>query len=100
MAHVSELQETSLGWRVDQSTYIDSPHNFARREEHFGATWIVHRKSAASAQDGELGLVAGSMGSPSFIVSGRGNLDALHSCAHGAGRLMGRKEARQQIRAA
>jgi len=98
MAHVAELLEERLGLQTDQSSYLDSPHNFARQEEHFGRIWIVHRKSAASARAGELGLIAGSMGTTSFIVSGRGNPDALHSSAHGAGRLMGRQEARRRIR--
>jgi tRNA-splicing ligase RtcB len=98
MAQVTEALEELLGIRALQASYVDSPHNFARREEHFGTSLIVHRKSAASAQDGELGLVAGSMGAPSYVVSGRGNPDSLCSSAHGAGRTAGRTEARQRIR--
>jgi len=98
MAQVADLLEQQLGLLADQDSYIDSPHNFARREEHFGRPLIVHRKSAASARDGEIGLIAGSMGTPSFVVRGRGNPDSLQSSAHGAGRVMGRKDARRRIR--
>jgi len=57
----------------------------------------VHRKSAISAAEGEAGLIAGSMGTSSFVVSGRSNRDALCSSSHGAGRAMGGGEARQRV---
>jgi tRNA-splicing ligase RtcB len=34
---------------------------------------------------------------PGFIVRGRGNADSINSASHGAGRLMSRTEARNQI---
>ena len=37
------------------------------------------------------------MGAKSFIVRGKGNADSFHSCSHGAGRVMSRSAARQQI---
>ena len=37
------------------------------------------------------------MGTKSFIVCGRGNPAAYHSCSHGAGRRMSRSEARRQF---
>jgi tRNA-splicing ligase RtcB (3'-phosphate/5'-hydroxy nucleic acid ligase) len=49
------------------------------------------------AQDGELGVIPGSMGAKSFIVRGRGNIDALCSCSHGAGRTMSRAEAKRRF---
>ena len=76
---------------------MDSPHNFARRENHFGKELIVHRKSAISAQAGEPGLIAGSMGSPSFVVRGLGWEESLCSSSHGAGRALSRTEARNRI---
>jgi len=35
------------------------------------------------------------MTSPAFIVTGKGNEDAMNSAAHGAGRLMWRNAAKQ-----
>ncbi len=47
------------------------------------------------AGKGELGIIPGSMGTKSYIVSGLGNDDAFHSCSHGAGRAMSRTAAKQ-----
>lgn len=68
-------------------------HNYAAREEHFGKTVIIHRKGATRAFAGQLGIVPGSMGTPSYIVEGLGNPESFMSCAHGAGRVLGRREA-------
>ena len=76
---------------------INIHHNFAQLEEHAGETVMVHRKGATSARDGQLGIIPGSMGAPSFIVRGLGNEAGLESCSHGAGRLMGRNAARKAI---
>jgi tRNA-splicing ligase RtcB len=37
------------------------------------------------------------MGTCSYIVRGKGSADSFHSCSHGAGRVMSRTAARQQI---
>lgn len=100
MARVVEILETKFGIAANEDSYIDTPHNFARREEHFGETFIVHRKSANSARLGETGLIAGSMGTPSLIVRGLGCEAALGSSSHGAGRVMSRTEAKHTIKPA
>lgn len=76
--------------------YFDTPHNFARRE-HLGMDRfaIIHRKGATSAMVGEPGIIPGSMGTPSYIVTGTGSPDSYASCSHGSGRTMGRGEARR-----
>ena len=51
------------------------------------------RKGAVSARNGEMGIIPGSMGAKSFIVTGKGNHDAYCSCSHGAGRKMSRAKA-------
>ncbi|MFC1513265.1 RtcB family protein, partial [Thermodesulfobacteriota bacterium] len=38
-----------------------------------------------------------SQGTPSYIVRGLGNRESFTSCAHGAGRRMGRKQAQRQL---
>lgn len=58
---------------------------------------IVHRKGATRAGKGEVGIIPGSMGTKSYIVSGLGNADSFESCSHGAGRLMGRKQAQRNL---
>jgi tRNA-splicing ligase RtcB len=76
---------------------INIHHNFAQLEEHGGERLMVHRKGATSADDGQLGIIPGSMGAPSYIVRGKGNEAALKSCSHGAGRQMGRNAAKKAI---
>lgn len=54
---------------------------------------FVTRKGAIRAREGDLGIIPGSMGARSFIVSGRGNQESFYSCSHGAGRKMSRTAA-------
>lgn len=75
---------------------INCHHNYVALENHHGRNVWVTRKGAIRARDGDLGIIPGSMGAKSFIVRGKGNLDSYCSCAHGAGRTMGRKEARRR----
>jgi len=76
---------------------INCHHNYVQRENHFGRDVWVTRKGAISAREGEMGIIPGSMGKRSFIVRGLGNPQSYHSCSHGAGRKMGRKEARRRF---
>ena len=87
----------ALNLEFDEARMINIPHNYAAREEHFGREVIVHRKGATSARDGELGIIPGSMGTPSYIVRGLGNPESYNSCSHGAGRAMGRKQAKRVL---
>ena len=75
------------------STVYNS-HNFAWEEEHHGENLIVHRKGATPAAAGQMGVIPGSMGTPGYVVRGRGNPDSLCSASHGAGRCMSRKKAK------
>lgn len=76
---------------------LDVAHNYAAREEHFGRQVWVHRKGATRAFAGELGIIPGSQGSCSYIVRGLGNAQSFMSCSHGAGRVLGRKEAQRVL---
>lgn len=77
---------------------INCHHNYVNKESHFGKEIMVTRKGAISARNGELGIIPGSMGSKSYIVSGKGNTDSFSSSSHGAGRVMSRTAARQRFR--
>jgi tRNA-splicing ligase RtcB len=76
-------------------TAVNCHHNYVQREDHFGERLWVTRKGAVSARKGQLGIIPGSMGAKSFIVRGKGNVDSLHSCSHGAGRKMSRNAAKK-----
>jgi RNA-splicing ligase RtcB len=55
------------------------------------------RKGAIKASVGDKGVIPGSMGTSSYIVSGLGNPASYESCSHGAGRRMSRKRARKEL---
>ena len=76
---------------------INCHHNYVARETHFGAEVLVTRKGAISAGEGELGIIPGSMGARSYIVRGKGDPESFRSCAHGAGRVMSRTQARKKF---
>jgi tRNA-splicing ligase RtcB len=80
---------------VDQA--VNCHHNYVAIENHYGQNVYVTRKGAIRARKGDLGIIPGSMGARSFIVRGKGNPESLHSCSHGAGRVMSRTEARKRI---
>ena len=70
-------------------------HNYTEREEHFGQQVWLSRKGAINAEAGRLGLIPGSMGDRSYVVSGKGNAMALRSAPHGAGREYSRSAAKR-----
>jgi tRNA-splicing ligase RtcB len=76
---------------------LENHHNFAWKEKHVingvEKEVIVHRKGATPAGQGVLGIIPGSMASPGFVVSGKGNAESLNSASHGAGRVMSRTQA-------
>lgn len=76
---------------------INCHHNFATREHHRGRDGWVVRKGAIRARAGDRGVIPGSMGTASFIVTGLGNKASFESCSHGAGRRLSRSEARRQL---
>lgn len=78
-------------------TAVNCHHNYVSWENHFGANVMVTRKGAVRAREGDLGIIPGSMGARSFIVSGKGNRESFCSCSHGAGRAMSRTEARRRF---
>lgn len=92
-------RETGCGFLSWEGTpFINIAHNYAAEEEHFGCKVFVHRKGATRAARGETGIIPGSQGNKSYIVKGKGNPDSFMSCSHGAGRRMGRNEARKKLK--
>jgi tRNA-splicing ligase RtcB len=77
--------------------FVNIAHNYARWEHHYNTNVIVHRKGATSAKEGETGIIPGSQGTKSYIVKGKGNAESFESCSHGAGRVLGRKQAERTL---
>lgn len=92
---INDLEEI-----IPEVTVIDGvsiSHNFVREERHFGQWLWIHRKGAVPADGGSRGIIAGSQGTASYIVQGLGNRESFMTCSHGAGRVMGRKEAVRKL---
>ena len=76
---------------------VNCHHNFTQQEHHFGQDVWLTRKGAIQMKKGQLGIIPGSMGTRSYIVSGLENPLAYHSAPHGAGRRFSRTEARKRF---
>jgi tRNA-splicing ligase RtcB len=95
-AHIAK----TLG--VDVLIDIENHHNYAWRERHTHpdgseSEMIVHRKGATPAGAGVLGIIPGSMGTPGYVVRGKGVASSLNSASHGAGRRMSRTKAKEMF---
>jgi len=95
------------GEPVEQHEVINCHHNYTeqmpddllkqwrtRSAGHAGHVWLS-RKGAIDATEGKPGLIPGSMGTASYIVTGKGNKLSLCSSPHGAGRNFSRSAARK-----
>jgi RNA-splicing ligase RtcB len=78
---------------------INCHHNYAEMEHHWGKNLWVTRKGAIRAREGDRGVIPGSMGAASYIVSGLGHAGSFTSASHGAGRKMSRTQARKTLTA-
>lgn len=84
-----------FGQDVEEHQRINCHHNFTQRERHFGQDVWLSRKGAIQADLGRPGLIPGSMGTASYVVTGKGNPDSFNSSPHGAGRNFSRSQARK-----
>lgn len=106
MALAGEYAYAGRNWVVDRvlrllgartEWKVHNHHNFAWSEQHGGEQWLVVRKGATPAFPGQTGFVGGSMGDDAVIVEGvdsPSSREAFFSTVHGAGRVMGRMEAK------
>lgn len=92
-----EMVNSNWGWEANLQSLVHTDHNHVARERHFGRQWLVHRKGAQRLEVDQRGIVPGSMGTCSFLVAGRGFVESLSSCSHGAGRKLSRTQARHRV---
>ena len=81
---------------------IENHHNFAWRERHRlpdgrEREVIVHRKGATPAGAGVLGIIPGSMGTPGYVVRGKGVAASLTPRRTAPGRRMSRTQAKEMF---
>jgi tRNA-splicing ligase RtcB (3'-phosphate/5'-hydroxy nucleic acid ligase) len=97
MARVLGCLSSWLGQDVSAAETVNCHHNYTAQEEHFGKTVWLSRKGAIDASAGRPGLIPGSMGTRSYVVTGKGCALALNSAPHGAGRMYSRSAARRKF---
>jgi tRNA-splicing ligase RtcB len=84
-----------MGEGVEEQERVNCHHNYTEQETHFGRKVWISRKGAINAEEGRAGLIPGSMGTASYVVSGKGFPPSLNSSPHGAGRAYSRSKARK-----
>ena len=89
------LSWTGFGTLREGGDVINCHHNYTARETHFGKDVWLSRKGAIDASEGVRGLIPGSMGAASYVVTGKGNRLSLNSSPHGAGRNHSRSAAKR-----
>lgn len=77
------------------SRVYDCTHNQVAGRPSIGL--MLHRKGATAAPDGAHVVIPGNMRDGTVLGVGLGNPRGLASCSHGAGRRLGRNEARRQL---
>ena len=95
MARVVSCLQSWLRQEVVADETVNTHHNYTEQEEHFGQSVWLSRKGAIDASPGRPGLIPGSMGTRSYVVTGKGSKPALNSAPHGAGRAYSRSAARK-----
>lgn len=96
MDAVMGVMQIHFGHFCVDDVAINCHHNYIAKENHYGSNVWVTRKGAIRARLGDMGIIPGSMGAASYIVRGKGNEESFCSCSHGAGRAMGRMEAKRR----
>ncbi len=97
MSRLVDAVQLSMDAAVVEGKKINCHHNYTERERHFGREVWLSRKGAIDASKGTWGLIPGSMGAASYVVTGKGNRLSLDSSPHGAGRNFSRSAAKREF---
>ena len=100
MRRVIDCTGTWAGKPVEPEETVNCHHNYTEQMPgELLAHWRTHepgrRKGAIDASEGKPGLIPGSMGTASYVVTGKGDKLSLWSSPHGAGRNYSRSAARR-----
>src|ERR671925_1651829 len=94
------FRSTFGGGELGLDLVYDVCHNIAKVEEYDGREVVVHRKGATRAFPDQPVLIPGDMQRASWVLRGlESSLErSFGSTCHGAGRVLGRREAKRRIR--
>ncbi|HEY3069776.1 MAG TPA: RtcB family protein [Gaiellaceae bacterium] len=97
---VRKAFEQVLGPNTGMELVYDVAHNIAKVERYDGREVVVHRKGATRSFPGQPVLIPGDMQRASWVLQGtETSLErSFGSTCHGAGRVLGRREAKRRIR--
>jgi tRNA-splicing ligase RtcB len=97
---VRKAFEQVLGLNTGMELVYDVAHNIAKVERYDGRELVVHRKGATRSFPGQPVLIPGDMQRASWVLQGtETSLErSFGSTCHGAGRVLGRREAKRRIR--
>jgi tRNA-splicing ligase RtcB len=84
------IQSCGVQGTIIHDMIVNRSHNYCDKK-------LVHRKGAIPAYKDDLAVIPGNMRDGSFIVTGLGNPDSLYSASHGAGRVLGRRKAKETL---
>lgn len=104
MDRVARCFEKWIGGQVRRTEQVNCHHNYTEQTDLTGFlddtiedhAWLS-RKGAINAELGRPGVIPGSMGTRSYVVSGLGNAAAFCTAPHGAGRQLSRGAAKRHL---
>lgn len=83
--------------RIVEAAGLDAGATFHTIHNYIDVDEMILRKGAIAAHEGELVLIPLNMRDGSVLARGRGNQDWNYSAPHGAGRVLSRKAAHEQL---
>ncbi|MDD5254050.1 MAG: RtcB family protein [Candidatus Nanoarchaeia archaeon] len=84
---------------MEMETVYGIAHNICKKEKYKGKEIYIHRKGATRSLPEKPVLIAGSMGTASYILKGTEEAEkTFYSSCHGAGRAMSRNQAIKSFR--
>jgi len=93
LERVVEAMQAHVDGEGIWDSLVNRTHNHAIERDGL----LIHRKGATHAEEGMKGVIPGNMAAGSYIVTGKGNKYSLWSSSHGAGRVLGRREAKRAL---
>lgn len=93
----AELNRKAMINEIVSLMSLNIVEQFTTVHNYIDLDFMILRKGAISAQLGEKVLIPMNMRDGSLICVGKGNLDWNYSAPHGAGRLMSRSKAKENI---
>ena len=97
MQRYAVLNRRTMANIILEKAQLTAMGSFETIHNYIDFNRMILRKGAVSAENGETLLIPINMRDGSIIAKGKGNSDWNYSAPHGAGRLMGRKEAHRKL---